>query len=192
MTESELPALPAHLISHRTERGFAHLPWIIDDTPNPEHRTTVKVYESSSADGPHVWLALEGQPNPQPTVRGVTAHLHAHAAWQVAEQLMHTVLDHYQGAEIPDDTYYNVVVDDDVEDAPERVDRAAQVMYTTVARTPSGAGDWKHLEEEDKEFWRHRVGLVVHALVADDDEDLDDDVETTEPRSDNDAGRDQP
>lgn len=176
MTESELPA---HLMSHRTERGFAHLPWIVDDTPNPEHRTTVKVYESSSAEGPHVWLALEGQPNPSTMARGITAHLHAHAAWQVAEQLIHAVLDHYQGAEIPDDTYYNVVVDEDVENAPERVDRAARVMYATLVRT-SDIDTWEYLDEEDKEFWRGRVSLVVHALVADDDEDLSDDDDTND------------
>lgn len=85
-----------HLIPTLTERDFAHLPAI----PS-EYGGDVQVYESSAAEGPHIWLkaaeAMYGQPETEATV-----HLTAENAWKLADQLRELVRNHYQGDATPE------------------------------------------------------------------------------------------
>lgn len=86
---------PAHLDITRSDRGFDRLP------PIPsEYGGNVSVYESSAADGPHVWLfatAPADLNNPSGPEVEAPIHLTAEHAWQLAEQLMTLVANHYQG-----------------------------------------------------------------------------------------------
>lgn len=89
-----------HLTVEKTIRGFARLP------PIPsKYGGDVAVYESSSAEGPHVWLKVECPAdlnNPAgPTIEAV-AHLTAENAWRLHEQLQLIVEQHYQGDAVPD------------------------------------------------------------------------------------------
>lgn len=67
----------------------------------------VSASESSSAEGPHIWLwatnpAKLNHPNgPQPK-QETAIHLTAENAWRLAEQLMTLVRDHYQGDARPE------------------------------------------------------------------------------------------
>lgn len=88
MTQNEVPE---HLHATRTDRGFEHMPPI----PNRDGGE-VRVYESSAADGPHLWLRVRGR-----TGEGL-AHLTAEDAWKVADQLRWLVEHHYQGDARPE------------------------------------------------------------------------------------------
>lgn len=69
-----------------TSRGFRHLP------PIPgAYGGTVRVYESSSAESPHVWLAVAS-----PDGDEMTHHLTADAALRLARHLQWLVENHYQ------------------------------------------------------------------------------------------------
>lgn len=93
-------AKPDHLSTTTTDRGFDHLPSI----PST-YGGKVRVFESSAALGPHIWLNVTcpadlNQPD-GPSVEAV-AHLTAEHAWQLADQLRHLVVNHYQGSARPD------------------------------------------------------------------------------------------
>lgn len=76
-----------HLTPTVTDRGFTHLPPL-----DGAYGGNVRVYESSAADGPHVWLRAT-------TLDEGTVHVHlsANIALQLAEQLVYVVEHHYQG-----------------------------------------------------------------------------------------------
>jgi hypothetical protein len=99
-TPDEIIMLPAHLDVTQSSRGFDHLP------PIPsEYGGIVRVYVSSAATGPSVWLcAVAPVDLNDPTGPAVdaTMHLTAEDAWHLAEQLMTLVRDHYQGDARPD------------------------------------------------------------------------------------------
>jgi hypothetical protein len=59
-----------------------------------ENGITVRVYESSNAEGPHLWLRLTMPDDP---VTDSAVELTITQAWQLAEQLVLLVTDHYQG-----------------------------------------------------------------------------------------------
>lgn len=52
----------------------------------------VSVYESSSAEGPHLWLNVTDSP----------VHLTAENAWRLSDQLRELVRNHYQGDATPE------------------------------------------------------------------------------------------
>lgn len=90
-----------HLQPFANGRGFDSMPEV--EGANGE---IVQVRESSAAGGPHLWLDLDALVEPKddqgnvtgaPQWTGLTAHLTAEAAWQLAEQLMFLVKEHYQG-----------------------------------------------------------------------------------------------
>lgn len=85
----------AHLTPVITDRGFAHLPEIVSD-----YGGSVRVYESSAAEHPAIWLTVEGKPGLVPSAETVSVpmHLSVEAATQLAEQIQHLVSHHYQGA----------------------------------------------------------------------------------------------
>lgn len=91
-----------HLEPTTTDRGFKHMP------PIPsKYGGAVRIYESSAATGPHVWLLAESpvDMNNQdgPTVEAVI-HLNAENAWLLAEQLRWLLEHHYQGDARPQET----------------------------------------------------------------------------------------
>ncbi len=80
-----------HLNRTLTERGFAHLPAI----PS-EYGAEIRVYESSAADGPHIWLNATAPANlNDPTGPTVEApmHLTADNARRLGEQLLALAAD---------------------------------------------------------------------------------------------------
>lgn len=81
-----------HLEVHRTDRGFRHLPPITDT-----YGDVVRTYESSAAGRPCVWLSTV-----DPDGTSVVAHLTAHDAWRLSEQLQFLVREHYQGDARPE------------------------------------------------------------------------------------------
>lgn len=86
--------LPAHLMPQYSDRGFARLP-AIDGGPGE----TVRVYESSAALSPHLWLQLDVPTNrndPFGEHHAVPIHLTVEAARQLAEQIQHLAANHYQ------------------------------------------------------------------------------------------------
>jgi hypothetical protein len=83
MTESETPA---HLQPKITDRGFKHMPEI----PGTYDATSVRVYESSAAAGPHIWLAAQGRN----ATDGI--HLTLESAAHLWEQLEYLINNHYQ------------------------------------------------------------------------------------------------
>ncbi|HLS44601.1 MAG TPA: hypothetical protein VK045_04135 [Ornithinicoccus sp.] len=78
-----------HLTPTITDRGFRHLPVLVTGSGD-----RVRVYESSAADGPHLWLHATERGD-----AGIAAcvHLDAEAAWELHEQLAHLLGHHYQG-----------------------------------------------------------------------------------------------
>lgn len=85
-----------HLTVTTSPRGFDHLPTI----PS-EYGGYASVYESSAADGPHIWLkaveTMHGRPE-----ESATMHLTAENAWKLADQLRLLVREHYQGDATPE------------------------------------------------------------------------------------------
>ncbi len=92
MTDPE--EVPPHLIVTMTARGFKHLP------PIPSsYGGTVRAYESSNAEGPHVWLTSEcpsdlNRPD-SPQVE-TPMHLTVESAQQLVDQLQFLIDNHYQ------------------------------------------------------------------------------------------------
>lgn len=92
----------AHLDYDTSDRGFRRLP-IVTAVYGGEAR----VYESSAASGPHVWLNVKRQVPPDAgaaadrvNVGDVTLHLSARAALALAEQLLFLLRQHYQGDQL--------------------------------------------------------------------------------------------
>jgi hypothetical protein len=84
-----------HLAATTSERGFDHYP------PIPSaYGGEVRVYESSAASGPHIWLKATAPANLNdpggPTIEA-PLHLTAENATKLAEQLLRLVATHYQG-----------------------------------------------------------------------------------------------
>lgn len=87
-----------HLEPLVSKRGFDHMP------PVPStYGGQVRVYESSAASGPHIWLLLDDVPDNLNDPAGVRLHAFAHLkvenALKLAEQIQKLCKDHYQGAE---------------------------------------------------------------------------------------------
>ena len=89
-----------HLTIKTSDRGFDSLPSI----PS-EYGGEVRVYESSSAESPKIWLMAEAPVNlnePNGTKLEAPIHLTVENAYRLAEQLMFLVKNHYQGDCTPD------------------------------------------------------------------------------------------
>jgi hypothetical protein len=90
-----------HLEKTTSARGFTHLPHI----PS-EYGGHASVSESSAADGPHVWVRATAPVDlnrPDGPTREVPLHLTADNARRLAEQLLLTVKEHYQGTDEQED-----------------------------------------------------------------------------------------
>lgn len=85
-----------HLNTTTSERGFDYLP----DIPS-EYGGHVSAYESSSAEGPHIWLKMVEEMPGKPPVEA-TVHLTAENAWKLSEQLQKLVREHYHGDATPE------------------------------------------------------------------------------------------
>lgn len=84
-----------HLEPILSQRGFKHLPSIPSVFGGG-----VRVYESSSAEGPRIWLNAtcpEDLNNPEGPQVQVVEHLSAHDAKRLAEQIMWLLENHYYG-----------------------------------------------------------------------------------------------
>lgn len=90
-----------HLLTASSPRGLARMPEL-----HGRNGETVTVSESSAATEPALWLNLQAQVTPMNEsgvitgpgqVVDVAAHLDAGTAWQLAEQLMVLLAEHYQG-----------------------------------------------------------------------------------------------
>ena len=75
-----------HLWVEVTPRGFSHMPPI-----QVEYGGSVRVYESSAAVSPHLWLAVMPDDNPE-----ATAHLTLESAEHLRDQLTWLIENHYQ------------------------------------------------------------------------------------------------
>lgn len=97
--------VPAHLIPVRNDRGFSALPDIEGD-----YGGSVRIYESSSAEQPKIWLRVE-EPNDLNAwavddrsggTHDATLHMTAETAWQLKQQIEWLITNHYQGDARPD------------------------------------------------------------------------------------------
>jgi hypothetical protein len=70
-----------------SERGFVHL-----DPVRTDYGADVRIYESSAAMAPHIWLAVD-QPPPKNGGEMAEAHAHAHMSLPQAEEI-HAQLGH--------------------------------------------------------------------------------------------------
>ena len=88
-----------------SDRGFRHFEPIVGSTIDAltgdtvPTRQTVRVYESSAAMGPHIWLAVEDADVTKPG-KGY-AHLNLDAATRLRDQLTWMIEHHYQLPEAP-------------------------------------------------------------------------------------------
>jgi hypothetical protein len=82
-----------HLTPTVSERGFTRLPPIVG-----AYGGTVRVYESSAAIGPHIWLAVNEDASSRVDQMAAEAHSHltVEAAGQLADQLRWLIDHHYQ------------------------------------------------------------------------------------------------
>lgn len=86
---------PDHLTVTRTDRGFSHLPALLDT-----YGGQVEVYESSAASGPHIWLNAQSPANyndPAGAKTQAMLHLPVEDAVKLAEQILLLARGHYQG-----------------------------------------------------------------------------------------------
>lgn len=79
-----------HLTPKMTDRGFMHMPPIESTYEGHEAR----VYESSAAIGPHIWLSVG--PGRNSETAGYAVHLTLEDAVRLAEQIMYLAKNHYQ------------------------------------------------------------------------------------------------
>lgn len=87
-----------HLQISTSDRGFDRLPAI----PS-EYGGEVRVYESSAAMGPHIWLAAEAPVDlnhPEGLTHEVPVHLTVENALKLAEQIQLLCRNHYQARAI--------------------------------------------------------------------------------------------
>lgn len=91
---------PEHLTPAETDRGFATMPTLA----GPWRGETVTIWESSNADGPHLWIKATEQISVRgtPMTTAVSVELDAETAWKLADQLRAAVTNHYQGDGRPD------------------------------------------------------------------------------------------
>lgn len=78
---------------HVTDRGFIQMEPI-----TCTYGSTVGVFESSSAESPHIWLDIKVDPNvlhDQPAGQGI-AHLNFAQARELRDQLHWLIQNHYQ------------------------------------------------------------------------------------------------
>lgn len=85
---------PVHLEPVKTDRGFSHLPPITDG-----YGSSIHVYESSAASGPHVWVKIREE---SVTPRGgktteICVHLSMEDLVKLGEQIEWMKTHHYQG-----------------------------------------------------------------------------------------------
>jgi len=83
-----------HLVAITTDRGFLHMPPVLGT-----YGGAVRVYESSAACGPHLWLDVTvptNPDNPQGPTTSATIHLTVDDAQRLAEQILFLVNHHYQ------------------------------------------------------------------------------------------------
>lgn len=85
-----------HLNTTASGRGFDRMP----DIPS-EYGGHVSVYESSSAEGPHIWLKTVEEMPGKPLAEA-SVYLTAENAWKLSEQLQMLVREHYQGDATPE------------------------------------------------------------------------------------------
>lgn len=94
MTYIPVSDTPAHLQVLMSDRGFGRLPEI----PS-EYGGGIRVYESSSAEGPHLWLTATAPADLNdrkgPTVEA-PLHMTLDNAVKFAEQILHLAANHYQ------------------------------------------------------------------------------------------------
>jgi hypothetical protein len=89
-----------HLAVETSDRGFDRLPAI----PSA-YGGNVRVYESSAAMHPHIWLTATAPENlnrPDGPTLEAPMHLTAEDAWKLADQLRYLVRNHYQGDAVPE------------------------------------------------------------------------------------------
>jgi hypothetical protein len=82
-----------------SDRGLDQLPPILGSYGDRLTGSSVRVYESSSARGPHVWLCAEAPVDlnrPDGLKVEASVHLTEENAWHLAEQIMYLVRNHYQ------------------------------------------------------------------------------------------------
>lgn len=114
VTKSTEAPLPDHLAMDRSgPRGFAYLPPLPGEFPGQQ----VVVYESSAADGPHLWMQASNE-NAK-----VTVSLDAEVAWRLAEQIMVLCANHYQGDARPSPRYADLAGDPERFEYQTKVDR---------------------------------------------------------------------
>ena len=77
-----------HLAPKMTNRGFMHMP----EVESTYKDSTVRVYESSAAMGPHVWI-MAAEPGKD---KDVAVHLTLEDAIKFAEQIQYLAKNHYQ------------------------------------------------------------------------------------------------
>jgi hypothetical protein len=96
-----MPSDAAHLVPDMSNRGFKHMPQIEGAYPG-----FVRVYESSAASAPHVWLDASTPidlNNPEGGWSGAAVHLSMAGLGQLIDQLIYLRDHHYQNeAETPD------------------------------------------------------------------------------------------
>lgn len=105
---------PEHLTPVQSDRGFAGMPAL-----KGAYGGHVMVWESSAAEYPRLWLKVDVPINankPDGPTNSETIHLDAAVAWQLAEQIMTQVQNHYHGDARPDGRVY-----DEVANPPEMV-----------------------------------------------------------------------
>jgi hypothetical protein len=91
----EMTDIPDHLRPVTSDRGFNRLPAI----PS-EYGGNVRVYESSAAMAPHIWLNATAPVNlnePDGETCSVPIHLTLESASKLADQIRWLVDHHYQG-----------------------------------------------------------------------------------------------
>lgn len=77
-----------------SDRGFTHMDPVLSD-----YGGHVRVYESSAAMHPHIWLTVTSPVDlnhPEGEMKAAVAHLRLEDAVTLAEQLLYLIVNHYQ------------------------------------------------------------------------------------------------
>lgn len=72
-------------------RGFAHM-----DALDCSYGGTIRAYESSAADSPHVWINILQGPRIEAKPGEAVAHLSLETALRLRDQLTYLIDNHYQ------------------------------------------------------------------------------------------------
>lgn len=89
---------PSHIDPLASDLAFASFPEL-DGT----YGSKIKVSESSTASGPHIWIKATDESG-----KAVVLHLTTDTAWKFAEQIITAVQNHYQGDATPASAEYQV------------------------------------------------------------------------------------